>query len=236
VQYNYSHGNDGPAFLLGAGSHVNSGNVIRYNVSENDGRKNGRAAIHLWGNVTNASIYNNVVYMPYTGNSASAAVFVHNVGAGGKAPNNVQIRNNIFYTTGGTKLISVTTAVIDHAVNLKFNGNAYYSGGGSFKIQWGDMTTYGSLTSWRNATGQEKSSGTATGYQGDPKLVAVGTGGTKGNADLLGSLSGYKLRSTSPLINRGVSPPTVLAAALLDFFGDTTPQGGKYDIGADEVR
>jgi hypothetical protein len=48
-------------------------------------------------------------------------------------------------------------------------------------------------------------------------------------------LGGYKLQSTSPLINRGVTPPNTLAAAIVDFFGDSTPKGGKYDIGADEV-
>ena len=166
----------------------------------------------------------------------SAALFIHNVGAGGKAPNNVQVRNNIFYTTGGTKLISITSQVRDHMVNVKFTGNAFYSGTGAFKIQWGDATVYSSLTSWRNATGQEKSNGISTGYQGDPKFVAVGTGGTIGNADLLASrLGGYKLQNTSPLINKGVAPPITLAAALVDFFGDTTPKGGKYDIGADEL-
>src|SRR5438552_1752912 len=122
MQYNYSHSNDGPAFLLGADSHTNNNNIIRYNVSENDGRHNEQTAIHLWGNITNTTIYNNIIYMPYTSNTNSAAVYCHNVGAGGKAPNNVQIRNNIFYTTGGVKLISITSAVLKYAVNFKFSG------------------------------------------------------------------------------------------------------------------
>ncbi|MEO6437060.1 MAG: beta-glucosidase, partial [Tepidisphaeraceae bacterium] len=73
------------------------------------------------------------------------------------------------------------------------------------------------------------------GYQGDPKLTAVGLGGTIGNADNLKNLTAYKLQGTSPLINKGVVQPTFLAAATLDFYGDTLPKGGKYDIGIDEV-
>ena len=45
----------------------------------------------------------------------------------------------------------------------------------------------------------------------------------------------YKLQSGSPLINKGVSQPGTLSAATKDFYGDSTPKGGKYDIGIDEV-
>jgi hypothetical protein len=88
----------------------------------------------------------------------------------------------------------------------------------------------------RNAKGQEKdSSGSSTGYQGDPGLTNVGKGGTFGNADLLNNLSAYKLRSGSALVNKGVSQPGALSAATKDFFGNSTPRGGRYDIGIDEV-
>ncbi len=234
MQYNYSHGNAGPGFLLGAGTHGNSGNVIRYNVSENDGRKNGRASIHLWGNITNASIYNNTVYMTKTGNSNSSTFYAHDLGAGGKVPMNVEVRNNIFYTTDGIKLLNLTSGVAGRS-NMKFSGNAYYSSNGAFKIQWGG-SSYGSLNDWRNAKGQEKLNNVATGYQGDPKLTAAGKGGTIGNADLLKNLSAYKLQTTSPLINKGMQPPSFLSASVgTDFYGDLLPKGGKWDIGVDEV-
>ncbi len=47
VQYNYSHGNAGAGYLLAhAPDNTNhSGNTIRYNISENDGRKNSAAAL-----------------------------------------------------------------------------------------------------------------------------------------------------------------------------------------------
>jgi hypothetical protein len=234
LQYNYSHGNDGPGYILAAGVNTNQGNVVRYNVSENDGRKNGRAGMQLWGNVRDAQIYNNVVFISATGNTNTAAFYAHDYGSSGKRPYNVTVRNNIFYTTGGAKIVNTTSGVAGVSGGLLFAGNAYHTVGGTFKIQWGS-TAYTSLSSWRTAKGQEKLSGVAVGFQGDPKLTAVGLGGTIGNADNLKNLTAYKLQTTSPLINKGVAQPTFLSSATLDFYGDTLPKGGKYDIGIDEV-
>ena len=113
-------------------------------------------------------------------------------------------------------------------------GNAYHSGGSTFKIQWG-TSSYSSLTAWRSAKGQEKLNGVAVGYQGDPKFLAAGKGQTIGNADNLRALTAYKLQSGSPLINKGVTPPGTLLSSTKDFWGDTLPKGGKYDIGVDEA-
>lgn len=233
MQYNYSHDNAGPGYILAGGTHYNTSNVIRYNVSENDGRKNGRAGMQLWGNVTNSQIYNNVVYITPTGSSNTAGFYAHDSGTNGKRPQNVIISNNIFYTTNSTKVLNITSGVAAYG-SLKFTGNAYYTSGGTFKIQWGG-TSYSSLTAWRNAKGQEKVNGIAAGYQGDPKLVAAGQGQTIGDAHILRSLTAYKLQSSSPLINIGVTQPGTLASAITDFWGDALPKGGKYDIGVDEV-
>ena len=232
MQYNYSHGNDGPGFLIYAGSHAASGNVIRYNVSENDGRKNGKAGIQLGGGVSNTQVYNNTVYIAGTGHSQSSAFQAHDFGSNGKVPTNITVRNNILYTTNGAKVVWLSSGVASKG-SLKFNGNAYHATS-SFKIQWGSYA-YTSLSGWRTARGQEKLDGLATGYQGDPKLAAPGQGGTIGNADNLRYLSAYKLQSSSPLINKGVSQPTYLSSVGLDFYGDTLPKGGKYDVGIDEV-
>ena len=235
IQYCYSHNNDGPGYIMAAGTHTNSGNVIRYSVSENDGRRNGRAGMQLWGNVVNAQIYNNAVYISSTGNTNTAAFYAHDLGSDGKRPKNVQIRNNIFETTGGAKIINTTQGVVD-AKGLSFQGNAYYTTSGSFKIQWGN-SSYGSLNSWQDSKGQEKNNGTKIGFQGDPKLKYAGHGGTIGNANNLASLTAYQLQSTSPLINKGMSQPgTLLSVVKSDFFGGSSLMGGKYDIGIDEVR
>lgn len=232
MQYNYSHGNAGPGYMLGAGPTAGNGNVIRYNISENDGRKNGKSAIQVWGNVTNAKIYNNTIYISSSGNGNTAAFNAHNLGSNGKVPRGIEIRNNIFQTVG-QKILNIASGVMGGT--FSFIGNAYYSGSSSLRIQWGS-TLYTSLTSWRNAKGQEKLNGAATGYQGDPKLNAPGRGGTVG-AEGLHNLSAYKLQSSSPLINRGVVQPSVLSSVVkYDFFGDSALKGGKYDIGVDELR
>ena len=234
MQYNYSHNNAGPGFILAAGTHVNSGNVVRYNVSENDGRKNGRAAIQLWGNVSGAQIYNNTIYISATGNTNTAAFYAHDYGSGGKVPSNVQIHNNIFQTTGGAKILNITSGVAAKG-GLKFLGNAYHSSGSAFKIQYGS-SFYSSLSAWQDGKGQEKVDGKRMGYQGDPKLNNAGHGGTIGDADDLSSLSAYRLRADSPLINRGTSHPgTLLSLLKYDFFGGSSLMGGRYDIGVDEV-
>jgi len=234
LQYNYSHNNDGPGYILAAGDHVNSGNTLRYNVSENDGRRNGRAGVQLWGNVTNAGIYNNVVFITATGSPTTAAFYAHDVGSNGKRPQNVNVQNNIFYTTGGARVLNVTSGVAKYGT-LKFTGNAYYTNSGTFKIQWGS-TLYTAMADWQTANTQELVNGVKTGFQGDPKLNAAGTGGTIGNADKLKELTAYKLSALSPLVNRGVTPAaTFLASALTDFYGDSLPKGGKYDVGVDEV-
>ena len=55
VQYNYSHDNDGAGYLLAQfeGGRAFYNNVIRYNVSENDGQKNSYGGIHLWSTGAN---------------------------------------------------------------------------------------------------------------------------------------------------------------------------------------
>jgi hypothetical protein len=238
MQYNYSHGNDGPGYLLYAGTHTNNGNVIRYNVSENDGRRNGKAGIQLGGNVTNANIYNNVVYMKPTGSSVSAAFNAHDYDSAGKVPTNITVRNNIFQTTGGVKLINLTSGVAKKSKNFKFTGNAYYATGAALKIQYGD-SSYSTLAAWRNGKGQEKLNGAATGYQGNPGLVAPGKGGTVGNPDKIGSMRAYRLASSSPVINKGVRTTSFLnsvAKIARDFFGGNGLKGGKPDIGIHEYR
>ena len=51
VQYNYSHDNYGPGYLFSHSPNTfsHSGNTVRYNISENDGRRNSAAAILIWG-------------------------------------------------------------------------------------------------------------------------------------------------------------------------------------------
>lgn len=232
MQYNYSHGNDGPGYLLCPASHGGGGNIIRYNISENDGRKNGRSGIQLFGEVVDAQIYNNTVYMSPSGKGDNAAFWAHDDGS--NLPKNVLVRNNIFYAAGGTKVVKANGATAKKG-SIKFTGNNYYAGGKELQIQWGSKK-FKDLASWRKATGQEKTRTRITGYTGNPKLLNPGKGGTIGNADKLKNLSAYKLSHKSKLINRGMAIPSFLASTVKDFFGGHLPKGGRYDIGANEVK
>ncbi len=233
MQYNYSHNNDGPGYLIAAGNHSCDNNVIRYNISQNDARRNSRGAIELWGHVTNTKLYNNTIYVGGGASGSASALFAHNYGAAGQNIYNLDVRNNIFYSTSGYTLVNVNSAVTSSSSN-KFIGNDYYSGGSTFRINWNGSTYY-SLSAWQNARGQEKLNGLLTGYMGNPGLNAPGQAGTLNYPLLLGGLWQYKLQSSSPLINRGQNPVTTLSSATTDFFGDWLPRNGKYDIGCDEA-
>lgn len=236
VQYSYAHGNDGAGISLVHKETTSNftNNVVRYNVLQNNARKIGVGELNVYGKVTNTAVYNNSIYS--TNVSGVTAYGIRLAGATGLVASNLTFRNNIIQTTGGKAIVYIASAQFS-STGLKFQGNCYWSSGSSFKVLYGS-TNYSSLTSWRNAKGQEKSStGAAYGYQVDPKFASPGNGQTFDNADLLTSLTAYKLQSTSSLINKGLNLSTLFATSVgtRDFWGDALPQRGAYDIGADEV-
>src|SRR3954465_9858311 len=82
VQYNYSHDNDGAGYLLAqsiAGD-AHHGNVVRFNISQNDGRRNSYAGIEVWGRVVSAEIYNNTVYVSAAASGSPRPLRVWNAG------------------------------------------------------------------------------------------------------------------------------------------------------------
>ena len=67
IQYNYSYSNHGAGILQYTNPNTsNSGNIIRYNISENDGIGNGSAGIAIIGqnssSNSNTQVHNNVVF------------------------------------------------------------------------------------------------------------------------------------------------------------------------------
>lgn len=102
-------------------------------------------------------------------------------------------------------------------------------------MKWG-TSTYSTLAAWRSATQQEKLGGANTGSTVDPLLSSPGNGGTIGNPALLNQPSAYRLNSTSPMINTGLDLFALFGVSpgSRDFYGNTLPQGGAYDIGAHE--
>ena len=215
MQNDYSHDNAGAGFLLaqGAGVRAWGRNYVRYNVSQNDGRKNAYGALTLTGGPgpSNAIVENNTFYMSPASGASPSGVRAKWAGTG------VFVRNNIFVTTGAIPLASV-----DSSANFtNFNGNDWWSSGSAFKVVW-NGTTYSTLANWQSATGKEMNGSAATGLSVDPKLTAPGAGPTIGDAYKLTSLTQYKLKSGSPMLNAAValaSPFSSYTSATVDFFG-----------------
>ncbi len=236
IQYCYSHNNEGAGFgMYEYGSpNTYTNNKIRYNISQNDGRKNGYGALSFWAvdnthQLNNSEIYNNTVYLDNS--NLVNGVFPTAVKISGPNFNNIKIRNNIFYLTSGVNTI-VSTDVFPTSA-LHFQNNVYYSVSGTPLFYWGG-TTYYSLAAWKAAApGQEMDGATSFDRTTDPMLVSPGTGDSirPAKGGNLSSLSGYRLQSGSPLINAAMSFPGM---GTRDFFGSAIPQGGAYDIGSGE--
>ena len=107
VQYNYSHDNDGSGFLLAQfeGAKEFHSNIIRYNLSENDGRKNAYGGVHLWstgasGGIRGTTVYQNRIILTKSANGNPAAVDCLTDGI-----HNIRFYNNTFETDGSVTKI-----------------------------------------------------------------------------------------------------------------------------------
>jgi hypothetical protein len=229
VQYNYSHDNYGPGFMLyqysGARPSL-SNNVLRYNVSENDGRKRNYGAIYIAGGsaVKNNRIYNNTVYMTKPGSGNPAPFKAGTTGTGNS------VRNNSFSVSGAIKLVETS------GTNVTFQGNNYWSGTSAFSVKYGSPV-YSSLAAWRAGSGQETLGGVDTGSTVDPLLTNAGGGGAIDDPYQLDQLTAYKLQTTSPLKDAGLDLATLFGwnVGSQDYYGNPLPQGGAYDVGAHEL-
>lgn len=122
VQYNYSHDNDGAGYLLAqfAGARPFYGNLLRYNLSVNDGRRNSYGGIHLWstganGGITDTTIYANTICTTQSPDGIPAAVDCPSNGI-----RNIRFYNNCFQTDG--KAVLVRGETNQEAV---FKGNTF---------------------------------------------------------------------------------------------------------------
>ena len=234
MQYNYSHDNAGAGFLIygTAGQNGNNRNIVRYNISENDGRDPGSPAasgFNVSNNVDDLFIYGNTVIMSAPPGSTSIPAI--KVVALGSEPDDIIIANNLFVTSGGTRLVNV-----DSNGDVTFAGNNYWSSGDNFVIRE-DGNNYGSLASWRNAKGQERFAGQPTGFSVDPLFqVPQGTTSKSLVPNPLAGLKAFKLQPGSPLIDQGVDLKARfnLDPGPRDFFAAPIVQGSALEIGAHE--
>jgi len=239
VQYCYSHDNEGAGYgLFEYGSdNAFTNNVVRYNISQNDGRKNDYGGIVLWGmdashKITNTEIYNNTVYVNNAAvvNGTPSAVMIINDNA-----SQIHLRNNIFYVTGGANMLDAATTAGVSAILFQ-NNNYYAESTGNFL--WG-ANTFTTLNAWKAAaTGQEMLNATSLGSAANPLLVNAGGGGTIGPAsggDLL-ALTAYQIQGSSALINAGLNLSSLFGInpGTRDFYNNPIPVNGAYDVGAHE--
>ncbi len=232
VQYNYSHDNTGAGYMLYefANGQPNSGNIIRYNISQNDGRSNGYPAIELGASsdsdsINNALIYGNTVYMSPASSGTPLGMWVK------RATTNVKIFDNIFYVTGGLNPVKVAEA----GTGLVFAGNDYWTGSASaINFNWVG-STYNTLGTLQSATGEEKLGGSAVGLAVAPGLLNPGGGTAVNDSDNLTSMTAYQLIPSSPLIGAGVNLTAQgINAGPQDYYGNAITGTAASNIGADQ--
>lgn len=231
VQYNYSHDNDGAGYAIYqiAGAPPCSNNVVRFNISENDGYANACAGVQLFnsgGVVRDVDIYNNTIFISPSVATTRAVYFE-------TAFTNAHLRNNLFITTGGARLVEGPSG----QSGVLFQGNNYWPSGGAFAIRWGS-STYNSLANWRTASNQEKIGTTNVGFSVDPQIMNPGGGGTIGDVTLLSYLTAYQLNTWSPMREAGLDLVGLfgLSVGPQDFYGNSVPNGLALDIGAHDAR
>jgi hypothetical protein len=209
VQYNYSYQNDGPAIGLiqFEGASPLRNNVVRYNISENDGRAHAQGIVYVGQfsavhGIDGGDIYGNTIFV-----SANAA--------GDRPPavrvedharlTNIRLRNNLFIATHSGALIE---GALNRPTIALYQGNNYW--GGSFD-----------LAAFRGG-GQETLGSLQLGYRVDPKLQAPGNGGAVTNAGQLSALTAYRLQSGSPLATAGLDLTARFGInpGSRDFFGN----------------
>jgi len=172
LQYNYSYNNEGAGYLLAEYGAVfpYTNNIVRFNISFNDGRKNGYGGISIWGagkeyRVTNTYIYNNTIYLDDRNivNGKPAAITLL-----GPHFINVIAANNIIATKGNVSVISSDTVVNESAFLLLHNN--YYSFSNLYHFQMG-KNKFNSIQAWLSETpNQEKLKGKSLWMNLDPRF------------------------------------------------------------------
>jgi len=233
VQYNYSHGNDGAGYLVwnyGGAVHPLDDNIIRYNISVNDGRKHHYGGVFIGtsgGPVHGVEAYNNTIFMTPSPTGQPVVVWA----GGGEPSTGIRFRNNLLISHADVPLVEVAPNQLD----VLFQGNAYWAHQGRFAVAWRG-NTYDNLGAWQTASGQERLHGQSTGRVVESGVSGVGAGETMSGKRSLSELTSYRLLPGSPLIDAGIDLAAEfgLDVGTQDFWGTPIPQGKGFDIGACE--
>lgn len=226
IQYCLSYENEGAGF--GVFEYANASplhhNTIRYNISINDGIKNGNTSVMVWNGTHDSTklrqvcIYNNLFYSDRRGGSA-----VYFTDAYQKE---ILFANNIFLTCD--------PALKGPLSNSCFIGNVYWNLGYPFSLGG-----YTSFDDWVKATGKEMLGGVVQGMNLDPLLLDPGPLYVTypDSLDLV-SLAGFTLQQSSPVIDKGIGLLLLkgIDPGSSDFFGHPIPSGTGYDPGIHEYQ
>jgi len=233
IQYNYAHDNDAYCASIFGGdrSDVTTTNVIRYNICSNDVRvgdqkatRQGEIYMTVWssGSIQDSYIYNNTIYYNpvASANGPYYAINLLNI-SHGSAINNTNIYNNLIYSADA-HLVDIAA----FTTQTHLNNNLYwYTGAGNPAFLWGG-TSYTSFSAWQSGSAQDAQGKYTNPLLNDPTYHANGFPSTS-----------FTLQTGSPAINAGadlVALGKVSSMGTRDFFGNPIPQGGAYDIGANE--
>lgn len=214
MQYNLAYNNAGTGYLLCQypGAPTWKDNIVRYNISLNDGWKNFHCGIGIWkggDGISDAQIYNNTIV-----NAAHAVV------ADGDVPGMVYT-NNLF--VAGTEVLAGTFARSHFAHDL------YWSTTG-VDVYVDGATRYRSVADWAEATKQESHMGKVTGIHADPMLVLPDVGTPLPTAPrALAAMRLCRVREGSPCSGAGAIVPD---NGGRDFFGSLVPADKAPTIGA----
>jgi len=187
IQYCFSYSNQGSGYCIfqywGASPFYN--NIIRYNISENDGTvSDSQAGLYVWNSsgdpnqFYNCRVYGNIIY-----NAKVAAISFSE-----KSLNNgFDFHNNIF--VGKDSLIRGR----DVLGKCIFEGDDWWSLRSGFNI-----AGLKDFKTWAIQTGKEQRNGRITGLNIDPKFTNPGSSKLT-SADQINTLAGYRLPKTSRL-------------------------------------
>ncbi|MFN3324272.1 MAG: right-handed parallel beta-helix repeat-containing protein [Bryobacteraceae bacterium] len=220
LQYNYSHSNFGSGYLIC--QYETAGlfekNVVRYNISQDDGLKDHDAGIYVWvggAEMKSTLVHNNTIF-----NSKGSAVALSVSKKYADQLPDIPFYNNIFVSRGPQ---------IRGAAQLgRFAGNLYWSvGERGFLVD--DHKTF---EEWVSKTGHEKHDGRIVGLFADPLLRKHGAG-LLSDPQQLPTLAEYELLPGSPAAGAGLDLRRLFGIdpGRRDFYGTPLP-AGRFDIGA----
>lgn len=220
LQYNYSHDNFGTGYLIcqyeGAGAFAD--NVVRYNISQDDGLKAHDAGIYVWvggAGMKSTLVHNNTIF----NTKGSAVAF----GADPKyatPPPVMTFYNNVFVSQG--------PQIIGGADKGRFDGNLYWSMGERGFL----VDHFKDFGQWVAATGQEKN-----GRYADPMLRKDGNGLLTDPAKLA-TLHEYLIAPASAASNAGLDLKKLFGIdpGARDYYGNALPATGPFSMGAHQAQ